>query len=90
LARLGVLLEYSAPLLREDGHLVAWKGSPEPSELAAADKSAEILGFSPGELTATRPFKGSRSRHFYVAQKKRPTDERFPRRAGVALKRPLA
>lgn len=90
LAQLGVLLEYSAPLLRENGHLVAWKGSPDDSELAAADTAAEILGFENGGLTASRPFKGSRARHFYVAQKKRPTDERFPRRAGVALKRPLA
>ena len=90
LAQLGVLLEYAAPLLREGGHLVAWKGSPEQSELAAADASADILGIEPGKLTATKPFKGSRARHFYVAQKKGPTDERFPRRAGVALKRPLA
>jgi 16S rRNA (guanine527-N7)-methyltransferase len=90
LAQLGVLLEYSAPLLREDGHLVAWKGSPEQTELDAAAESAEILGFSPGELTATKPFHGSRARHFYIAQKNRPTEERFPRRAGVALKRPLA
>jgi 16S rRNA (guanine527-N7)-methyltransferase len=90
LAQLGVLLEYSAPLLRENGHLVAWKGQPEPSELAAAEASAEILGFAPGELTATKPFKGSRARHFFIAQKKQPTGDRFPRRAGVALKRPLA
>ena len=90
LAQLGVLLEYAAPLLREGGHLVAWKGSPEPSELAAAEASAEILGFEEGKLTSTKPFKGSRARHFYVAQKKRPTAERFPRRAGVALKKPLA
>ncbi|MBJ7458107.1 MAG: 16S rRNA (guanine(527)-N(7))-methyltransferase RsmG [Thermoleophilaceae bacterium] len=90
LAQLGVLLEYSAPLLRESGHLVAWKGLPEPSELAAARAAAEILGFETGQLTETKPFKGSRTRHFYVARKIRPTDERFPRRAGVALKKPLA
>jgi 16S rRNA (guanine527-N7)-methyltransferase len=90
LAKLGVLLEYSAPLLRENGHLVAWKGSPDQSELADADKAAEILGFEPGELRSTAPYKGSRARHFYVAQKMTPTDERFPRRPGMALKRPLA
>jgi len=90
LAQLGVLLEYSAPLLRENGHLVAWKGAPEPAELAAADAAGRTLGFSPGELIATKPFKRSRARHFYVAQKTSPTDARFPRRAGVALKRPLA
>lgn len=90
LAQLGVLLEYSAPLLRENGHLVAWKGAPEPAELVAADAAGRTLGFSPGELIATKPFKRSRTRHFYVAQKTSPTDARFPRRAGVALKRPLA
>ncbi|MBI2691540.1 MAG: 16S rRNA (guanine(527)-N(7))-methyltransferase RsmG [Solirubrobacterales bacterium] len=90
LAKLGVLLEYSAPLLRENGHLVAWKGSPQSSELVAADAAGEILGFSPGELRSTQPFERSRARHFYVAKKSHPTDRRFPRRAGVALKRPLA
>jgi 16S rRNA (guanine527-N7)-methyltransferase len=90
LAQLGVLLEYSAPLLRENGHLVAWKGSPEQAELDSADASGEILGFEPGELIATKPFKRSRARHFYVARKIRPTEPRFPRRPGVALKKPLA
>jgi 16S rRNA (guanine527-N7)-methyltransferase len=90
LAQLNVLLEYSAPLLSEHGSLVAWKGAPEQAELDAAAAAAEILGLETGELTATRPFKGSRARHFYVARKNHPTDERFPRRAGVALKKPLA
>lgn len=89
LAQLNVLLEYAAPLLGERGHLVAWKGTPSPEEQAAASCAAGQVGMSEGELIATTPFRGSRDRHFYLSQKVAPTPDRFPRRAGMALKRPL-
>ncbi len=89
LAPLAVLLEYAAPLLRIGGSLVAWKGSPSHEELAAACAAEAELGFEPGELSETVPFKGSTARHFYVARKVLRTAEKYPRRPGVALKRPL-
>lgn len=89
LAPLAVLLEYAAPLLRVGGSLVAWKGDPTPDELSAAERAAELLGFKRGELVATKPFKDARSRHFWLAEKTQPTADRYPRRPGVALKRPL-
>jgi 16S rRNA (guanine527-N7)-methyltransferase len=36
-----------------------------------------------------QPFREAESRHLYLMSKVSPTPERFPRRAGVALKRPL-
>lgn len=90
LAPLAVLLEYAAPFLKVGGSLVAWKGSPESSELVAAEPAAEQLGFETGTLVATKPFEGSLRRHLYVARKTTQTPVRFPRRAGVARKRPLA
>ena len=91
LAPLGVLLEYAAPLLRESGHLVAWKGSPEPAELAAADASAEILGFATGRTDRDAAVQGlPRASFLRRAENSARRTERFPRRAGVALKRPLA
>lgn len=89
LAPLAVLLEYAAPLLATGGCLVAWKGSPSDDELAGARAAETQLGFEHGALIETKPFAGSRARHFYVATKVRPTEDRFPRRPGVALKRPL-
>lgn len=89
LAPLAVLLEYAAPLLRVGGSLVAWKGAPDQDELDAAARTVGPLGFESGELTRSRPFAASKRRSFYVARKVAPTAERFPRRPGMALKRPL-
>lgn len=89
LAPLAVLLEYAAPLMRSGGSLVAWKGSPGDEELSGAKDAAAILGYTPGQMIETQPFEGSRSRHFYLAEKLEPTAARFPRKPGIALKRPL-
>jgi 16S rRNA (guanine527-N7)-methyltransferase len=89
LASLAVLLEYAAPLLREGGVLVAWKGARDPSEEAAGRAAAEQLGMSGEEARPVKPFADARNRHLYVFRKLGETPERFPRRAGMARKRPL-
>lgn len=90
LAPLAVLLEYAAPLLTVGGSLVAWKGTPDRQEIDAAARAGHKLGFGAERLIESRPFASSRARHFYVAEKLEATPEGFPRRPGVALKRPLA
>lgn len=89
LAPLAVLLEYAAPLLVEGGSLVAWKGSPDQSELSAAAAAGAELGYEPGVLVETKPFARSVARHFFAAKKVFPTADKYPRRPGMALKRPL-
>lgn len=88
-APLGVLLEYAAPLLRKGGALLAWKGGMEPEELDTARAAADILGFAAPEIRAVQPFPAAERRQLVTAVKTGPTPERFPRRTGVALKRPL-
>ena len=88
-APLGVLLEYAAPLLRDGGALVAWKGGLEREELDSARAAAGILGFAAPETRAVHPFAAAERRQLVTAVKTGPTPERFPRRTGVALKRPL-
>ena len=88
-APLGVLLEYAAPLLRASGALVAWKGGMEPDELDTARAAAAILGFAEPRARAVQPFAAAERRQLVTALKTVPTPERFPRRTGVALKRPL-
>ena len=44
----------------------------------------------PQDPIPVRPFKGSRERTLYVYTKTTPTPPRFPRRPGMATKRPLA
>ena len=70
--------EWCLPLVREGGSVVLWVGpSAEPERVAAA--AAQVAG----DLEPSPP-------GFLVLRKTGPTPEGFPRRAGVAKKRPLA
>jgi 16S rRNA (guanine527-N7)-methyltransferase len=89
LSSLAVLAEYAAPLLELDGVLVAWKGARDPAEEHAGTEAAQILGLTPGPPIPVRPFKGSRERNLYLYTKTTPTPDHFPRRPGMATKRPL-
>lgn len=90
LAPLAVLVEYAAPLLREGGALVAWKGGRDPAEESAGAIAAERLGLAGGRVLRVEPFEGARDRHLHVLSKVAPTPPGFPRRPGMARKRPLA
>ena len=90
LAALPVVLEYAAPLLVEGGRFVAWKGAVSPEEDAAGLAAAEIVGLERLAVQPVTPYKGSRDHTQHVFCKIAPTLSRFPRRAGMALKRPLA
>lgn len=89
LAALPVLCEYAAPLLREGGVLVAWKGRVEPEEARDGEAAAERLGLAVQEVRAVTPYPGSRHRTMHVLRKVAATPAGFPRRPGVAAKRPL-
>jgi 16S rRNA (guanine527-N7)-methyltransferase len=89
LAALPVVAEYAAPLLRPGGTLVAWKGRREPREEHDAVAAAKVLGLEPERVVPVRPYPQSRDRHLHVFRKSAPTPHRFPRRAGMARKRPL-
>ena len=89
LAPLAVIAEYAAPLLALGGALVAWKGAREPGEEANAVAAAAELGLEPAEIRHVEPFPGAEHRHLHVYLKVRETPPRFPRRAGMARKRPL-
>jgi len=86
---LAVLLEYAAPLLRVGGCFVAWKGARDGGEEEAAGRAAGVLGMKLVEVRRVEPFPGARDRHVHVYEKVAPTPERFPRRPGMAGKRPL-
>jgi 16S rRNA (guanine527-N7)-methyltransferase len=89
LAPLNVLLEYAAPLLREGGILVAWKGRRDPEEERDGAGAAGRLGMAVEEVRRVDPFPAVQDRHLVVARKIAPTPPGFPRRAGMARKRPL-
>jgi 16S rRNA (guanine527-N7)-methyltransferase len=89
LAPLPVLVEYAAPLLAPDGRLVAWKGRLDPDEEADGRAAAEALGMSAPESLSVEPFPRARDRYLYLSSKVSPTPPRYPRRAGMARKRPI-
>ncbi len=84
-----VVLEYAAPLLRLGGLLIDWRGRRDSEEEAAADCAAVVLGMKREQIVRTVPFSEARDRHLHVFVKAEETPSRFPRRAGVARKRPL-
>jgi 16S rRNA (guanine527-N7)-methyltransferase len=89
LAALPVVLEYAAPLLAEGGHVVAWKGAVSQHEAFAGGRAAQILGLDPVSVVPVQPFPEARDRTLHVFRKISPTPARFPRRPGMATKRPL-
>jgi 16S rRNA (guanine527-N7)-methyltransferase len=88
-APLSVLVEYAAPLLRVGGMLVAWKGRRDGDEEADAAAAGAILGLEEARGEAVRPFPAARHRSLHLYAKVRDTPARFPRRPGLARKRPL-
>jgi 16S rRNA (guanine527-N7)-methyltransferase len=88
-APLNVLVEYAAPLLRDRGALVAWKGQRDRREEADGTAAAEATGLTLAEVRPVRPWEGARSLHLHLYLKVGSTPNRFPRRAGMASKRPI-
>ncbi|MGH2876857.1 MAG: 16S rRNA (guanine(527)-N(7))-methyltransferase RsmG [Solirubrobacteraceae bacterium] len=89
LASLAVVAEYAAPLLRIGGALVAWRGRRDPADEDAGAAAARELGLEVSEPIEVRPYPEALHRHLHVMVKRDRTPDRFPRRAGVARRRPL-
>jgi 16S rRNA (guanine527-N7)-methyltransferase len=89
LAALPVLCEYAAPLLHEGGVLLAWKGAVDPAEEADGHAAAEGLGLQREAVRPVAPYEGSERRTLHVLRKIAPTPPGYPRRPGMATKRPL-
>lgn len=89
LAPLTALVEYAAPLLEEGGILCAWKGRRDAEEEADGAAAAEATGMVPHAVVAVRPWPDVEARHLHLYLKAAPTPDRFPRREGMARKRPI-
>jgi 16S rRNA (guanine527-N7)-methyltransferase len=84
-----VVVEYAAPLLRVGGMLVDWRGRRVRAEEESAERAAALLGLESVEVRRVEPWEGARDHHLHLYRKVRETPEGFPRRAGMAQKRPL-
>lgn len=89
LGALPVVMELAAPLLTPDGVLVAWRGRRDNVSEGGAAAAGESLGLvHRGDVDAA-PIPGV-SRYFSLWTKAAPTPDRYPRRPGMAAKRPIA
>ncbi len=89
LAPLAVVAEYAAPLLTLGGVLVVWRGRRDAADEASAARAAAELGLEARPPHPVTPYAGALHRHLHVFVKSSPTPGRFPRRPGMARKRPL-
>lgn len=88
-AALPVVAEYAAPLLRLGGMALAWRGRRDSGDEAAAARAAPALGLALLDPIHVEPYPGAAHRHLQHLVKVAETPPRFPRRPGMARKRPL-
>jgi len=89
-APLAVLVEYAAPILRVGGSLVAWNGRPEAAEERAGAVAADRLGLRTADVVPVNPYPAAEPRTLYLYSKVQPTPSEYPRRPGIARKKPLS
>jgi 16S rRNA (guanine527-N7)-methyltransferase len=89
-ARLATLAELAAPLLRDGGVLVAWKGKRDAAEEEELGAACLATAMSLRDVLEVGERAGFEHRHLYVLIKRGPTPEGLPRRPGLAKKRPLS
>ncbi len=88
-AALPVLAEYLLPLCRLGGIAVAMKGRDVAGEVAQSQQALRLLGGAVHDVApVTVPGLDAR-RTVIVMEKQHPTPPRYPRKAGVAARRPL-
>ncbi len=89
LGALSVVAEYAAPLLRIGGALLVWRGRRDPEDEASGARAGRELGLEVLAPHRVEPYPGAVNRHLQLMLKSSPTPPRFPRRPGMARKRPL-
>lgn len=88
-AKLPVLLEYCLPLLKIGGHFIAYKGPDGLDEIDIAHKALKELG---GEFIEHKNFilpRENSHRTLIVFKKTQSSTDKYPRRPGLPLKKPL-
>jgi len=82
-AKLNVLCEYCLPLIKVGGFFISYKEEKVEAEVEAAGKAIETLG---GKLKEIKKFP---LRSLVIIEKAKLTPLKYPRRAGMAKKKPL-
>ena len=88
-ANLQVLAEYLLPLVHVGGSMLAQKGQSGPAEAHAVEKAARLLGGQLRQVTQVNLPGVAEDRYLVVIDKVATTPPQYPRRTGVAAKKPL-
>jgi 16S rRNA (guanine527-N7)-methyltransferase len=90
-ARLSVVAEYCVPLLEVGGQAIAMKAGLEGDEYEEGRRATDALGarIAGVEPVAMLPEVGEKERNLVILEKVRETPARYPRKAGMATRRPL-
>jgi 16S rRNA (guanine527-N7)-methyltransferase len=88
-SELAVLAEYALPLLANNGLFFAMKGPAPDDELRAAATALDLLGGTAEDVIHyALPILGEK-RSMIVIRKTAATPDKYPRRPGIPIKRPL-
>lgn len=88
-AEMRVLAELLLPLARVGGRVLAQKGASAAEETAAAGAAIAALGGGTADIAEIHLPETEQPHYIVTIPKQRPTDARYPRRAGIPAKRPL-
>jgi len=88
-AKLSVLSEFCMPLVKKHGYFLALKAAHTEVELEEAKKAIAILGGKvEGDVSFDLPYEGG-NRHVVTILKTKETPNKYPRKPGLPLKKPL-
>jgi 16S rRNA (guanine527-N7)-methyltransferase len=89
-AKMPTLAEYLLPLTRVGGAILAQKGEDAPADVHEAEMAISTLGGEVRQLVPVELRGLAETRYLVVVDKVAPSPEKYPRRAGMPKKRPLA
>ena len=89
-ANLSTLSEYCIPFVKEGGSFISYKSGKIDEELTQAENAVKILGGKVQDVVKFPLMDTDMDRSFVVIKKVKPTAKRYPRKAGLPSKEPLA
>jgi len=88
-ANLSTLAEYLLPFVKQEGSVIAMKGSTIKEELEQSQKAIKVLG---GKIKTIDTFclpKSDIERNIIILQKEQQTPAKYPRKPGTPAKEPI-
>ena len=87
---LASLTEYCLPFIKVGGKFVSYKSVSVDEEIAQSKKAVYVLGGEIGKVEKFHLPGSDMERALVVVEKKRSTPKKYPRKAGMPTKEPLA